>query len=281
MKPYAPELKVKELESYKGAYCGLCKELGRKYGLLSRFLLNYDLLFLALLQDGLSSSTPHFCKERCIAHPFSKRTVCSHTAGLSYAADALVLLAYYKLLDTLQDERFFKKWAAALCRPLLAHWRKKAAALHKELDEALCTASEKQFALEKEKNRSLDAACEPTGMMVSAIFAGCLAGEDKQGALRRLGMFSGQVIYLLDAAEDFEDDRRLGRYNPLVLQFDSRQEALEAARQRVQMARGEMALCYQLLDLPLYKELLDNIIFLGLEGAVQNIGTKQSSAVAL
>lgn len=272
--PYAPELKVKYLEAYKGAYCGLCKELGRQYGIFSRFLLNYDLLFLALLQDGMAAEAPGFCRERCIAHPFHKRQVCKQTAGLTHAADALILLAYYKWLDTIADEGFFKRTAARLCKPFFERWHRQAAARRPQLDNDLRAASEKQFALEKANTANLDAAAEPTGMMVSAIFAECRQEEREKRILKRLGMFAGQVIYLLDAAEDYEEDRRKGRYNPLVLLYDDSFTAKEAAKARIQMARGEMALCYNLLEFPLYKELLDNILFLGLGIAAEHAGTK-------
>ena len=41
VKPYVPELKVKENEFYRATYCGLCRALGRKSRFLS-FTLSYD-----------------------------------------------------------------------------------------------------------------------------------------------------------------------------------------------------------------------------------------------
>ena len=52
--PRKSELRVREWESYRAYYCGLCKELGREYGFLSRFVLNYDLVLLALTADSLA-----------------------------------------------------------------------------------------------------------------------------------------------------------------------------------------------------------------------------------
>ena len=51
---YKPELKIKDYEAYKGVYCTLCKEMGKEYGLLSRFLLSYDGAFYVLTY-GLSN----------------------------------------------------------------------------------------------------------------------------------------------------------------------------------------------------------------------------------
>ena len=56
--PCKPELKVREWTRYRAYYCGLCKELGREYGLFSRFLLNYDLVLLALCADAARGEAP-------------------------------------------------------------------------------------------------------------------------------------------------------------------------------------------------------------------------------
>ena len=42
IKPAKAELKVKEWEAYQGIYCGLCKQLARRYGWFARMTLNYD-----------------------------------------------------------------------------------------------------------------------------------------------------------------------------------------------------------------------------------------------
>ena len=53
VKPYNPELRVRELEEYKAVYCGLCKQLGRSFGVFARFTLSYDFAFLAMLKTAL------------------------------------------------------------------------------------------------------------------------------------------------------------------------------------------------------------------------------------
>ena len=42
-------LKEEETERFRRMYCGLCHTLGRRYGLASRFILNYDFTYLAIL----------------------------------------------------------------------------------------------------------------------------------------------------------------------------------------------------------------------------------------
>ena len=49
VQPAYAELRVREHELYKAYYCGLCRAMGRTTGQLSRFSLNYDLVFLAMM----------------------------------------------------------------------------------------------------------------------------------------------------------------------------------------------------------------------------------------
>ena len=42
VRPYKPELLVKELTRYQSVYCGICKQIGRDYGQVPRLALGYD-----------------------------------------------------------------------------------------------------------------------------------------------------------------------------------------------------------------------------------------------
>ena len=66
---YKPELKVKEYEAYKGIFCTLCKEMGKEYGILSRFLLSYDGTFYVIYKMGLSNEKVTAEKSRCTFNP--------------------------------------------------------------------------------------------------------------------------------------------------------------------------------------------------------------------
>ena len=46
---FQPELRVRELDTYKAIYCGLCHCLRSHYGLASSAGLSYDFVFLAAL----------------------------------------------------------------------------------------------------------------------------------------------------------------------------------------------------------------------------------------
>lgn len=49
VRPSDGHLTAEDKQRFQAAYCGLCRSLGRRYGLAARMILNYDLAFLAML----------------------------------------------------------------------------------------------------------------------------------------------------------------------------------------------------------------------------------------
>lgn len=270
--PCKPELKMREWQEYRAAYCGLCKELKREYGFLSRLFLNYDFVLLSLIADSLAGVHGNCCAQRCIANPVEKRPVSESTKGLSLAADALVLTVYYKLADDLSDEPLLKKLPALVMRPLVGRCRKKAAVRHPELDAVLARQTEAQSDLERVSTQSTDAAAEPTAQMTAALFAAAAQDEGTRRPLFRLGLFVGKILYYLDAADDYEKDKADGAYNVFLLSGLSKEQAVEEAKRLCRMCAGEASLCYHLLALQTHKELLDNILFLGIPQSIEAAG---------
>ena len=112
--PDKPELKIREFELYSGYYCGLCKSVKQRYGQLPRIVLNYDSVFLALVLGALGSNIENIKHERCPVHPLKKRTVVYNEAAVDYAADMMLLLAYFNLMDEKRDEGGIKPAAGVI-----------------------------------------------------------------------------------------------------------------------------------------------------------------------
>ena len=53
-----------------------------------------------------------------------------------------------------------------------------------------------------------------TGEMLGEIM--CWREDEWQEELRTLGFYMGKFIYIMDAYEDYDEDRRKKEYNPLV-----------------------------------------------------------------
>ena len=98
-----PELLIKDYEIYRGVYCGLCKSLGKRYGILSRIMLNYDYVLFALLRMAVKKGECTTKCEGCLFNPLSKKVCVKNDEDVDFAADCLVLSAYYKMQKRLRN----------------------------------------------------------------------------------------------------------------------------------------------------------------------------------
>ena len=217
VKVYQPELKMGEFEQYRGIYCSLCRNLGKRYGFVAQMTLNYDMTFLAVLYLALSEDCPGFHHGRCPYNPLKKRTCCGHTQALDFCADVAMLLNYYKTADTIADERFLKRLFAKLLLPIMRRNRRRAATRLPDIDALMESEMKTQRELEQACTASVDQAAEPTAHILSAVCQAILPDETQKQALSRLGYCLGRWIYLIDAADDLEQDIQTCSYNALAL----------------------------------------------------------------
>ena len=217
VKPVVSEMLVREHEFYKATYCGICRAMKKHTGALSNVTLSYDSVFLALVRM-LYIPDADFAAERkrCIAHPAKKRPMLKENSALEYTARAFAILTYHKLRDDLNDERGLKRVGAGAVRPIASSASKKA-----RLDLLALVVSdrlEKINALEKEKCPSVDTPANLFGELLGEIFAHGLT-EEQRIVPYQVGYHLGRFIYAADAAEDYEKDKREGKYNPYVITY--------------------------------------------------------------
>ncbi len=262
-----PELKVKEYETYKAVYCSLCRELGRTYGLWSRFTLSYDFTFLALINMSLSAGCDPIERKRCVFNPFKKCNYCKSNEKLKMPAAAAMIMSYYKLADNIKDEKGIKKLGFICLKPLFAHARKKAAKSYPVIEQIVHEYIEKQDILERESCSSLDMAADPTAYALGKILTECSDDAVQKRILDRIGYCIGRYIYILDAACDLEDDIKSGSYNCLKseLSGDRKEFMKKRILPQLYVCSNEAGKAFELLDVKKYKSILGNIIYLGLE----------------
>ena len=272
--PLRGELKVRELDAYQGVYCGLCHTLGRRYGFLPRLLLSYDFAFLAMVLAGTEGSVA-LERRRCVACPVRGKRVCPARPELDTAADASVILTYWKLRDSVADRGFFRGLPARLLSILLRPAYRKAARLRPDFDRQTVSCLEELRTLEEEGSLSLDR----TADTFARILAGAAPDTGDRARDRALGQLLyhvGRWIYLVDAWDDLEEDRAAGRYNPLLLRFH---DGPEAHREEVRLTLGHslnLALsAYHLTDAGPWNGVVLNILCLGLPMVEEAVFTGQ------
>ncbi len=255
------DLKVKEYEFYKAVYCTLCKTMGREYSFLSRFTLSYDFTFLALLNMSLKDGCDAVEKKHCVFNPLKKCVFCKNDDDIKLPAAAAVILNYYKVLDNIADENGLKKLGYIFAKPFFKAPYKKAAKKYPQIDALVFDYITAQNLAEKDINCNLDKAADPTAKMLSSLFMILSDDTSQKRVLDRLGYCIGRYIYLIDAYCDLNDDIKHNSFNPLKC----RENPKELISQQLYFCINEACKAYELLDIKKYKNILGNIIYLGLE----------------
>ena len=246
-----------ELLRYRSAYCGLCRCLGQRHGQLTRLSWTYDMTFLALFLGAMYE--PEETNEQfwCIVHPKGKHGSLI-TPYTEYAADMNVLLAYLNCMDNWKDDRSI----AALAESLVFR-RDYERAVERYPRQAEVILREMQILTELENQRcsnpDLPANC--FGRLLGELF---VPDEHDHFAdvLRQFGFFLGKFIYLYDACMDYEEDRKTGSYNPLVL-FLREPPTKESARQLLTVYISECVRIYNRLPMVQDSVLIKNILYSG------------------
>lgn len=251
------ELKIKDERTYRAYYCGVCEELKRRHGQLSRFALNYDMTFLALLYEGVYEDGTEQTKKRCLPHMVKPHlTVCG--AATAYAADMNVLLGYYDTLDDWQDEK--KPGGLVLSGGMQRTFTETKSRYPRQM-QAIRTYLEKLKACEKENSQDVDLAAGLTGQLMAEIFT------PKEDAFRqplgRLGFQLGKFIYLMDAFEDVEEDMKKGSYNPFAA-WAAQPDFEERVHQLLLLVASDAARAFETLPIEENLDILRNILYCGI-----------------
>lgn len=267
VRPALDRLNQEQKDAYQSAYCGLCHALGKRHGWLARMTLQYDFTFLAIVlaageEDRLSCL-------RCPAHPFRKPRACLTGGQLDAAADQSMILTWHKLSDDVDDHGFFMGLPYRFVRRLFRRAYRRAAAAQPEFDARTREGLARLRELEEARSPQLDRAADAFARIL-ACAAQAVPGEGARRALGQLLYHLGRWIYLMDAWDDLDDDRRRGRYNPLDARFQGQarenRDYLDTTSTHSLRLAGSAA---ELLELGTWAPIVENILYIGLP-AVQS-----------
>ena len=234
------ELSEQDKLRYSAVYCGVCRRIREQAGQTARLCLSYDMTFLALLHLSLYEPEEQGGPSACILHPIKKRPWVDADA-VRYAADMNVALAYYNCLDDWQDDHSLR--AKAMANKLSEHYPDIAQRYPRQC-EAIEHCIQTLSQLEKANCTNPDEPANCFGQLMGQV----LAWKEDLWAptLREMGMHLGRFIYLADAAEDCEKDRKNGKYNPFLAAEIDDPAAWESY---LVMAMGRCATAFEKLPL--------------------------------
>lgn len=272
------ELLVKEYNTYRSYYCGVCHSCGKNLSFLSRFTLSYDITFMALVLDSVLAENTKFTLKRCMAHPTKKCAVAVENKAINYAACVGIMLTYLKFKDDVKDDKSIK----GLLGMLLLHRamrkaRKKVCGIYEEFEKLLSELSK----LEKENCEVADKVADVFGRLLGKCMQVPFAGEENKKQLYWLGYNVGRWIYLIDAVADFEKDIETKNYNPFKFSYNNMKELEKDLELPLTLTLESAASAFELLNIKRNRKIIENILYLGMAKKQNDIlkGTKKDESL--
>lgn len=275
VKPYKPELRIRDYDHFRSIYCGLCHTLSVRYSPLWRLTLSYDICFLAEIYLACNrDNNCIYCAKRCPVSPLKKHRILSQCTSLETAADISVILFHFKLSDDIVDEKGWKRFISRILLHFSNHgWNKarKRLPLFSEFNEKLLAQLKKSESHYQSADKTADC-------FASILKAAASAVSDN--ALRRtageLLYQIGRWIYYIDALDDLKDDLTAGSFNILAKRFDiSCFSDIDANKSEIQKmledAAAGAALAAELLPISEERPIIENTIYNGLPAVFQAV----------
>lgn len=253
------EMTDEERSTYQAYYCGLCRELKRQAGAGAQICLNYDITFLAILLSGLYEPDEVTEPFRCRLHPTKKRFF-HESEVMQYAASMNIVLSYYKLLDDYQDDhKTSRKKIANRFEPVVKRVCEEYPRQTQAIEDFVRDLSDAEY--RQEDNLTVLSAL--SGDMLGELF--CYKEEDVWNeSLRSMGYYLGKFIYLLDAYDDMEKDRKNHNFNPMLRAIDKDPSYDAFCRQVLVSLIAECTKEFERLPILKNASILRNILYSGI-----------------
>ncbi len=285
IRPYKSELLVREYEIYKAIYCTVCKRLGNKFGLISRFVLSYDATFIALLFLSLKKECCGFVDKRCVVNPLKSCKFCSNAVEeIDFAAAICMILAYYKLRDDIKDDGILGKIKSSLMYPFFVIPYKNAINEYKEVNSIIEQYIKNQDIVEEKIKPSIDESAEPTAIMFKRLFELIYNTTNQKDDLANFGYFLGKWVYFVDAIDDMDKDSKNNNFNPFTLNNINKENITQSNikyyyNEVLNQSISRALESYNKLKIYNFKNIIDNIINMGLPQMQKQILFKEGDNV--
>lgn len=279
IRPCKPELRMKEYDSYRAVYCGLCRQMGKSFGPFARLVLSYDFAFLCMLSYAVSQEdAPQISRCRCCVNPLNRVPMCASDKTMEHGANVAIIMIYYKIADNIYDNRGISRLGWKMMRLIVKPAWKKAVGACPEEDAIIAKAMKDQQRVESDPQYSgTDYSSEPTAQATSDLCAVMSDDVAQKRILERFGYLLGRYIYLCDAFDDMEDDKKHRRYNPFLIDGQSVEETQGYARESLNLTIAEAGKACNLLRFSRYEQVIRNVVELGLLSVSEQICRERRS----
>lgn len=216
LKPDFKRMTACQKKEYKAFYCGLCKSLKKEYGYIGISTLNYEITSFLLVLQGLKENKSSVFHGSCNISPFVPVSyVDYYEKEFSYAAGISVLVAYFEIKDNLLDDGG-AKWR--LAEKLLS---KKVSGSTNLLKQGFCDIENhltEYYEKENSDSSQFYTLVQANGDLIEAFLKPLIdtCEDELTILLSKLANLLGQWVYLVDACDDFAEDVKKNKFNPIL-----------------------------------------------------------------
>lgn len=226
------DLKIRDFRTYRKKYCSLCQMLGKKYGMIYRLIISYDMVFLILVFENFEKENLSL-SFKCPMNLLKKIDVNISVCVGEYCAFINYYLAVLKVKDDVMDEnRFMKK----IMLKIFEHnsFYKQMLEMYGDELNNLFELMDTVNILEQE-NAKFDKLSNSFGTFFAEIFKIFFDfykkdTEEINPDLYMLCFNLGKWIYIMDAYDDYNKDIQSNQFNLLkeILENEDSTEKLRA-----------------------------------------------------
>lgn len=224
MKPQKEGFSKEDQSLYRSVYCGLCRCLRYGYDLTGTLALNYELTNALLLLGACAPEPYPLTTQSCSLTPLYWRPMAGMDQDCFHVAAGLtVTLAALEIRDNVLDN---DRWIDHCLDRIFSPKNKRVSSRMYAEHSALCQVYEQYMALENKARKPIpDASFQSLVSASGAMAAECTriiarhsaCPPDQQTAVCHIMELWGEWIYLIDAVDDYQEDLKNGRFNPLLL----------------------------------------------------------------
>ncbi len=226
--PVKSKLSQQDFVLYRAFYCGMCKTIGSLFGQLPRYSVSYDSAFLAALVSDCLDYPEEIKLSACVGNPFKKKPMIAQNELMEKLAAVNIILCRYKLFDDVVDG----KTDAKIAMKFFAKAYKKSVQMMPEADEIVKIGYENLRNCETSGCDSVDRVGHCFANMLKKLFALILGDRGDEHVLSMVYNV-GKFIYIADALDDIEEDKKSGNYNVFLIsygKFENRRQFIEDNR---------------------------------------------------
>lgn len=266
-----PYLYIKDQMLYKAMYCGVCKGIASVCGQCARMGLTYDVAFLSVILHNIAGTDVVVKKQHCLTHVVRRKPMACVDEMTKKLGALNTVLVYYKYTDDIADGdrgRGKRLW--------FSRGRRRAARDYPEIERIVRENLAEQQNVEKSGTDSLDRAADASANMMAQL-SDYLLADKSTPFTHNLFYAVGKWIYLIDALDDYDKDKKKGAYNPFVLAFgcENKCELLKRRKEEVEFAFHSLFFdireSLSKIQFHFNRDLSDNILLRGLPAETRRV----------